>query len=51
MSAYNSTFNNPPWFSKQLPSPTTDDIEMRLCVDEATASDDITVEKIELYVQ
>ena len=45
------SFNNPPWFSKQLPSPTTDDIEIRLCVDEASTQDDITVEKVELYVQ
>ena len=45
------SFNNPPWFSKQLPSPTTDDIEMRLCVDGHTSSEDITVEKVELYVQ
>ena len=25
------SFNNPPWFYKQLPQPTTDNIEMRLC--------------------
>ena len=25
------SFNNPPWFCKQLPQPTTDDIELRLC--------------------
>ena len=25
------TFNNPPWFYKELPEPTTDDIEMRVC--------------------
>ena len=24
------SFNNPPWFYKQLPRPTTDDIEMRV---------------------
>ena len=27
------TFNNPLWFHKQLPSATTDDIEMRVCCD------------------
>ncbi len=27
-------FNNPPWFYKQLPQPTTDDIEMRVCRNE-----------------
>ena len=26
--------DNPPWFYKQLPQPTTDDIEMRVCRDE-----------------
>ena len=25
------SFNNPPWFCKQLPQPTTDNIELRLC--------------------
>ena len=25
------SFNTPPWFVKDLPSPTTDDVEMRVC--------------------
>ena len=25
------SFNNPPWFCKQLPQPTTDDIELQMC--------------------
>ena len=28
------SWNSPPWFMKQLSSPTSDDIEMRLCADE-----------------
>ena len=44
------TFNTPPWFMKQLPSPTTDDIEMRLCSDQGRSDEDITVETIEFYV-
>ena len=44
------TFNTPPWFMKQLPSPTTDDIEMRLCCNQYRSDEDITVETIELYV-
>ena len=44
------SFNNPPWFSKQLPSPTTDDIEMRLCVNNHR-NEDINIEIVELYVQ
>ena len=45
------SFNNPPWFSKQLPLPTTDDIEMRLCVDQNDSIEDVAVKKVELYVQ
>ena len=48
------SFNNPPWFSKQLPSPTTDDIEMRLCANQDRNDHwikDITFEQVELYVQ
>ena len=45
------SFNSPPWFSKQLPSPTTDDIEMRLCARYSGAQQDVPVEKIGLYAQ
>ena len=45
------SFNNPPWFSKQLPSPTTDDLEMRLCGMNGRTYQDVPVEIIELYVQ
>ena len=45
------SFNNPPWFYKQLPQPTTDDIEMRLCRDEPLTNEDIPVEMIDIYVQ
>ena len=45
------SWNTPPWFMKQLSSPTTDDIEMRLCSDQDRDDEDITVETIELYVQ
>ena len=40
----------PPWFCKQLPQATTDDIEVRLCADEATTNEDIPLELIELYI-
>ena len=40
------TFNNPPYFTKQLPNPTTDDIEVRLC---HWGPDDTPLEFIELY--
>ena len=45
------SFNNPPWFMKELPLPTRDDIEMRLCADQARTDEDITFESTELYVQ
>ena len=45
------SFNNPPWFMKDLSSSTTDDIEMRLCADQERSDEDITVEIIELYVR
>ena len=45
------TFNSPPWFCKTLPHQTTDDIELRLCIDEALSNEDVLFEKVELYVQ
>ena len=46
------SLNNPPWFLKQLPSSTAEDIEMRICVDQDARSDeDIPLETIELYVR
>ena len=44
-------FNNPPWFTKNLPNPTTDDIELRLCTYLSQVYVDIPLELIELYVQ
>ena len=43
-------FNNPPWFCKDLPQPTTDDIELRLCVDQVV-NEDIILKLAEVYVQ
>ena len=45
------SFNNPPWFCKQLPQPTTDDIEMRVCVDQPTSDEDIAIETVQIFVQ
>ena len=42
------SFNSPPYFTKRLPSPTTDDIEARLCDYDGHIS---PIEFIELYVQ
>ena len=45
------SFNNPPWFYSQLPQPTTDNIEMRVCRNEPMRNEDILVEMIDIYVQ
>ena len=40
-----------PWFCKQLPQPTQDDIEMRVCTNSVLSDEDIVLEQIELYIQ
>ena len=45
------SFNNPPWFCKQLPQPTTDDIELRLCADQGISDEDTPLEIVEIYVK
>ena len=41
----------PPWFSIQLPSPSTDDIEVRILGDESTDNEDTPVQLLEIFVQ
>ena len=45
------SFNNPPWFCKQLPQPTTDDIELRLCAGLPSRDEDVPIEVVEIFVQ
>ena len=45
------SYNNPPWFYKQLPQSTTDNIEMRLCRDEDRRSEDVYIQIAEVYIQ
>ena len=46
------SFNSPPWFYQQLPSqPTTDNIEMRVCINEAATNEDVAINIVELYIQ
>ena len=40
----------PPWFCKQLPHDTTDNIEVGLCGDEHISLEDTPVELIEIYI-
>ena len=43
--------NNPPWFTKNLTTPTTDGIELRLCLTNGRTVSDVALELLELYVQ
>ena len=46
----NSTMT-PPWFSVQLPAPTTDMIEVSICCDQGINDEDTPIELLEIYVQ
>ena len=48
-SSSSCSFNNPPYFTKQLPSPTSDPIEARICM--MDENEDSAIELIELYVK
>lgn len=43
-------FHKPPWFCKELPRPTRDDIEVRICGSTYTSFGDTPVELVELYI-
>ena len=45
------SLNNPPWFLKQLPASTSDDIEMRICRDQHQTDEKIHVQSVEIYIQ
>ena len=42
-------FNTPPWFCTTLPQPTTDDLELRICVDQAIQDEDTYVSIVDIY--
>lgn len=44
------TFNSPPWFCKEL-SPTTDDIELRMCGDHLVRDEATPIEMVDIYIQ
>ena len=46
-----SNGKSPPWFSVQLPNPTTDDIEVRICGYHRTANGDVAVQELDIYIQ
>ena len=41
---------SPPWFKVDLTSPTSDDIEVRICGDESTSNEDTPIKLLEIYV-
>ena len=45
------SFNSPPWFTVELPTPTTEEIEVRNCADQDTAGEDVGIELIKLYIR
>ena len=45
------TNSSPPWFSVQLPAPTTDVIEVSICADESTGNENTPIELLEIYIQ
>ena len=45
------TFNNPPWFCKQLPQSTNADLEVRLCSYNSAYIENTPVELIEIYIK
>ena len=44
------SFNTPPWFYKELSSPTSDAIEMRVCCDQGRDNEDIAISSVEIFV-
>ena len=50
-SACECTFNNPPWFCKQLPQSTNADLEVRLCSANRAAIENTPIELIEIYTK
>ena len=52
-SSGNSCCSEPslPWFHRQIPLPTSEDIEVRICRDEASSNEDVLVEQVQLYVR
>ena len=44
-------FNDPPWFCTTLPQPTTENMEVRICADQAQEDEDAIISLIDIYVK
>ncbi len=42
---------NQPWFKKTVPQQTTDNLEMRLCVDQPFSDEAVAFDQMELYIR
>ena len=42
---------NLPWFCKELPQPTTDNLEVRICGDENLSNEDTPIDLVQLYIR
>ena len=51
LGACECTFNNPPWFCKQLPQSTNADLEVRLCSTASATYENTAIELIDIYVK
>ena len=40
-----------PWFCKTFPNPISEDLEIRICTDEALDNENVAIESLELYIQ
>lgn len=45
------SYNSPPWFERQLSSPSTSNLEVRICASTATRHEDTPIERIDIYIQ
>ena len=45
------SYNNPPWFCRELDGIFSNDIELRVCANQDTSDEDVPLEIVELYVQ
>ncbi len=44
-------FSNPPWFCVPLPEPTSEPIEVRLCLSEYPNNEDLIITDVEMYAR
>ena len=42
---------NLPWFYRQIPLTTSEDIEIRICRDESSYNEDVLIKELQLYIQ